>query len=203
MSNYDSHTMAIFQDDLETVKEYLKIAINTIFFNRWLTNNNYICEKSVIKDISYMKINDDSLQKDIDNILGKITSQSQYYKKFQINIDFYERNQGIFLGFFQKKKNCWEKWNILVIISEQGSIDKEMKMRNFISMIMKHLNTDKDFMPDINLEEFENYDNFNKINESNSFNFPYEMNVRNEFEQNSMVNLFNNGSFNIINNITY
>ena len=31
MSNYDSHIIGVFKDDLETVKEFLKIAINTIF----------------------------------------------------------------------------------------------------------------------------------------------------------------------------
>ena len=36
MSNIDNHIVGIFQDDLETVKEFLKIAINTIIFNRWL-----------------------------------------------------------------------------------------------------------------------------------------------------------------------
>ena len=55
-----------------------------------------------------MKINDDSLQKDIDDILSKITSQSESFQKFQTNIDFYARNERIFLGLFQKKKNCWE-----------------------------------------------------------------------------------------------
>ena len=36
MSNYDNHIVGIFQDDIETVKEFLKIAINTIFFHRWI-----------------------------------------------------------------------------------------------------------------------------------------------------------------------
>ena len=196
MSNYDSHIIGVFQDDLETVKEFLKIAINTIFFNRWITNNNYICEKSVIKDISYMKINDDSLQKDIEDILTKITSQSESCNKFQINIDFYARNEGIFLGLFQKKKNCWEKWNILVIVSEQGSTDKELKMRKNISNVIKHLNTDKDFMPDINLEEFEGDDNLDKKNENNSFNFPYEISINKDFEQKSFINVYKNWSIN-------
>ena len=40
MSNYDCHNIGIFQDDLETVKEFLKLAINTIFFHRWINNNN-------------------------------------------------------------------------------------------------------------------------------------------------------------------
>ena len=51
-----------------------------------------------------MKINDDSLRKDIDDILSKITSQSESYQKFQINIDFYAHNERIFLDFSQKRK---------------------------------------------------------------------------------------------------
>ena len=51
-----------------------------------------------------MKINDDSLRKDIDDILSKITSQSESYRKFQINIDFYSHNERIFWDFSQKRK---------------------------------------------------------------------------------------------------
>ena len=92
MSNFDNHIVGIFQDDLETVKEFLKIAINTIIFNRWLTNKNYVCEKSAIKDISYMKIEDASVEKDIENILYNLSYYSTSCQKFQINLEFYTKN---------------------------------------------------------------------------------------------------------------
>ena len=200
MSNIDNHIVGIFQDDLETVKEFLKIAINTIIFNRWLNNTNYICEKSIIKDISYMKIEDASVEKDIDNILNDISYYSKNHQKFQINLEFYTRNKGFFLGFFQKKES-WEKWNILVIVSDKSSENKEKKMRTFISMIIKKLNTDKDFMPEVDLEEFGNIGNNEIQNDKNCTNFPYELSFNKEFEQNSIINIVKNSSFDKINYI--
>ena len=200
MSNIDNHIVGIFQDDLETVKEFLKIAINTIIFNRWLNNTNYICEKSIIKDISYMKIEDASVEKDIDNILNDISYYSKNHQKFQINLEFYTRNKGFFLGFFQKKES-WEKWNILVIVSDKSSENKEKKMRTFISMIIKKLNTDKDFMPEVDLEEFGNIGNSEIQNDKNCTNFPYELSLNKEFEQNSIINIVKNSSFDKINYI--
>ena len=196
MSHFDTHVIGIFQDDIETVKEFLKIAFNTIFFNRLLNNNNYICESSAIKNISYMKIEDDSLQKDIGNKIDEISSLSKYYQKFQINLEFYTPYQGGFFGFFKKKGNCWEQWNILVIITDKGSQDKENNMRKFISMILNEINTNKDFMPDINLENFENiYDMENKKENNDNSNFPYEITIKTEFEQTSMIKLFKENSF--------
>ena len=196
MSNYDNHIVGIFQDDIETVKEFLKIAINTIFFHRWINNNNYICETSLIKDISYMKIEDNDLQKDIDNLLNNITTYySKSYQKFQIDLDFYTKNQGFLLGLFQKKESCWEKWNILIKIVEEGSKDKGTKLRNFLSMILKQLNTDKDFMPEINLDNFEDMDVNNKKENKNNFNFPYEIKLNKEFEQESFIKLFKKRAF--------
>ena len=200
MSNIDNHIIGIFQDDLETVKEFLKIAINTIIFNRWLNNTNYICEKSIIKDISYMKIEDASVEKDVDNILNDISYYSKNHQKFQINLEFYTRNKGFFLGFFQKKES-WEKWNILVIVSDKSSENKEKKMRTFISMIIKKLNTDKDFMPEVDLEEFGNIGNNEIQNDKNCTNFPYELSLNKEFEQNSIINIVKNSSFDKINYI--
>jgi hypothetical protein len=194
MSNYDCHNIGIFQDDLETVKEFLKLAINTIFFHRWINNNNYTCETSAIKDISYMKINDSSLQGKINSLLNEITDQQGNEGRFQINLDFYTRNQEILFGFFQKKEICWEKWNILVIVTEKSSKDKENNMRKVMADLLNKLNTDKDFMPDINLEEFENMDNNSNKNSKKTFNFPYELKINNRFEQNSVLNLLNNCS---------
>ena len=196
MSNYDNHIVGIFQDDIETVKEFLKIAINTIFFHRWINNNNYICETSLIKDISYMKIEDNDLQKDLDNLLNNITTYySKSYQKFQIDLDFYTKNQGFLLGLFQKKESCWEKWNILIKIVEEGSKDKGTKLRNFLSRILKQLNTDKDFMPEINLDNFEDMDINNKKENKNNFNFPYEIKLNKEFEQESFIKLFKKRAF--------
>ena len=195
MSNFDNHIIGFFQDDLETVKEFLKIAINTIFFNRWITNNNYICETSEIKDISYMKIEDNSLQTEIGNILYKITNYSKNNQKFQINIEFYSHNQGGLFGFFQKKE-VWEKWHILVIVSDKSVKDKETYMRKFITKILNEINIGKDFMPDIKLKEFENIiDGNNKKDNPDNFNFPYTIDIIKEFEQDSVIKIFKDNPF--------
>ena len=67
-------------------------------------------------------------------------------------------------------------------------------MRKVMADLLNKLNTDKDFMPDINLEEFENMDNNSNKNSKKTFNFPYELKINNRFEQNSVLNLLNNCS---------
>ena len=196
MSNYDLHTVGIFQDDLETVKEYLNIAINTIFFHRWLNNINYTSEKSSINNISYIKMKDFYLKDNIKSILNKISSLSPSSKNFQINLTFYTNKTDILFGWFQRKE-IWEKWNILVIVSEKGSKDKENNVRKFINIIINELNSEKDFMPDINLPDFDQIDNMgNNINKNGDF--PYEIKVNKEFEQDSMIKIFKKNSFNRI-----
>ena len=74
-------------------------------------------------------------------------------------------------------------------------------MRTFISMIIKKLNTDKDFMPEVDLEEFGNIGNNEIQNDKNCTNFPYELSLNKEFEQNSIINIVKNSSFDKINYI--
>ena len=77
MSNFRIHTITIFEDDLYTVKEYLKIALNTVFYHRWLKNNDYTEEESSINNIYYLKINKKSLQEEIKELLKKIENLSK------------------------------------------------------------------------------------------------------------------------------
>ena len=68
-------------------------------------------------------------------------------------------------------------------------------------MIIKKLNTDKDFMPEIDLEEF-GYNEDNDIQKDiNCSNFPYGLSINKEFEQNSIINIVKNSSFDKINYI--
>ena len=189
MSNFDSHSIGIFKDDLLTVKEFVKVAINTIIFNRWIINN-----------ISYMKIKDDNLQNSIKRLLDNMSNLSKSDKNFQIDLEFYTQNQSYFWGLIQSKV-YWEKWNILVQISDEGSHNKEKNMREFLAKILKELNTDKDFMPEVDLEEFGNIGNNEIQNDKNCTNFPYELSLNKEFEQNSIINIVKNSSFDKINYI--
>ena len=213
MANYGNHTLPIFKDDIFTIKEYLKIAINIIFYHRWLNNNNVIEEKS-INDISYLKIDNHKLEKEINNLLSQLdkycekdydyNDDNQYPNQYnlQIILNFYTKIVTQ-LYFFSKPEGLWEKWNFLVIVTDKSSEkeDKEAKIRKFVSIIIKELNSEKDFMPDIHLNEFE------KINEKNSdsnndSNFPFEMKITPDFEQSNMISIFQNmnikGSFNKI-----
>ena len=190
MANFGNHTIPIFQDDILTVKEYLRIAINVVFYHRWLNNSNYYEEESDIsKNISYLKINDESLEKDIQSLLKQIDGYISYQNKFQITLNFYTKLVTQ-LYFFQKTEGLWERWNFLVTVSDNNnnSLDKESKIRKFISTIIKELNTGKDFMPDIKLNDFEKCDNNNDKNS----NFPYEIKLSPEFDQQSMLTIFKN-----------
>ena len=89
MSNIGMHTMGIFEDDLLTVKECLKLALYTIFYHRWLNNNNYTDEESNISNISYKKINNDLLEKEINNLFDLIDKNSTTNHKLQITLSFY------------------------------------------------------------------------------------------------------------------
>ena len=188
MSNIGNHIIQIFKDDKPTVKEYLKIAINMIIFHRWLNNNNYIEIKSGINNISYIKIDSESLDNDINNILSQIENYSSNQSNFQITIKFYTKIEKKFY-IFSKPQGLWEKWNLLVTISDNNSLDKENKIRKYISFIIKELNSEKDFMPDIKLNDFENV---NDKNDGNNFDFPYEIVLTPEFEQQSIISIFKN-----------
>ena len=190
MANFGSHTIPIFQDDISTVKEYLRIAINVVFYHRWLNNNNnYEEESNISKNITYLKIDDESLEKEIQSLLKQIDGYISYQNKFQITLNFYTKLVTQ-LYFFQKPEGLWERWNFLVTVSDNNnSPDKESKIRRFISAIIKELNAGKDFMPDIKLNDFEKCDNNN--NDKNS-NFPYEIKLSPEFDQQSMLTIFKN-----------
>ena len=189
MANFGSHTIPIFQDDISTVKEYLRIAINVVFYHRWFNNNNnYEEESNISKNISYMKIKDESLEKEIESLLKQIDGYISYQNKFQITLNFYTKliTQ---LYFFQRPEGLWERWNFLVTVSDSNNTqDKESKIRKFISAIIKELNIGKDFMPDIKLNDFDKCDNNNDKNA----NFPYEIKLSPEFDQQSMLTIFKN-----------
>ena len=192
MSNVGNHTISIFEDDLETIKEFIKISFNTIFYHRWLNNTNYIEEESNIKNISYMKINEKSLEDKINDILKQIENKSKSNNKFQITINFYTKKSYTFY-FYENLEGLWETWSFLIKISDDSSNDKEKKIRKYISNILKELNKEPNFMPDINLDlnEIENNNN-NNSNKTDELNFPYEIIIDNEFSEQTILSLFNN-----------
>ena len=191
MSFFDEHTINIFTDDAITVKEYIKLSLNLIFFHRWLNNNNYSEEVSNINDISYEKINDESVQNEINNALNKFDEYSKMYNEIQITLKFYTKTTTT-LFLFSKSEGLWEKWNILVKISNNCAEEsKEEKMRKFICEIIQELNCDKFYMPDLFLEDFECETDVNN-DKKNECGFPFEIKVDPNFSQESILNLFKN-----------
>ena len=188
MSNFGNHIIQIFKDDKPTVKEYLKIAINMIIFHRWLNNNSYVDIKSDINNISYIKIDNDSIDNDINSILSQIDNYSSNQSNFQITLKFFSKIEKKFY-IFSKPEGLWEEWNLLVTICDNKTSDKENKIRKYIAYILKEINSEKDFMPDIKLNDFENV---NDKTNKNTFNFPYQIELKPEFEQQSIIYIFKN-----------
>ena len=85
----------------------------------------------------------------------------------------------------------WEKWNFLIKINNNGSIDKEDKVRKYISKVIRELNVNLNNMPDIDLDDFENINDINN-NDAKSNNYPFDININTEFEQDSILSIFKN-----------
>ena len=181
--------MIRFKDDLSTIKEFLKIAINTIIYHRWLNNTNYTEEISNISNLSYMRIKDKSIEQDITNLLNDISKNIQN-RPFQVTLNFYTEKISYF--FFTKNEGLWETWIFQIEININNSEDKEIKVRNHICDILKELN-DKDFMPNIDLNGFDNIDTNNNNDLNNDKNFPYE--IKTEFGQESFISILKNFNY--------
>jgi hypothetical protein len=191
MSNVvTDHTLEIFEDDVMTIKEYLKISLYTIFFHRWLNNNNYTDQESSINNISYKKIQNDLLEKEINNLINNVDSYSENYNKLQITVNIYTKETRSYF-FYTKKEGLWEKWNFLIKIINNGSSDKEDKVRKYVSKVIRELNVNLNNMPDIDLDDFENINDINN-NDIKSNNFPFDININTEFDQDSILSIFKN-----------
>ena len=186
MANYGKHIIPLFEDDVLTIKEYLKIVLNIIFYHRWLGSNNYIQTKSNINNISYMKISDETLENEIEKNLSLIEKYSFNSSKLQVTLNFYSSKTYQYF-FMQKLIGLWEKWDFLILVSKQGSNnnEKEKKIRKFIFTILKELNNEKDFMPDLNFDV--------QLNEQT---FPYEIKIETDIDNENIISLFKNMTIN-------
>ena len=101
------------------------------------------------------------------------------YQKLIINFNFYTEKVKRYL-IYESLEGLWETWNFLVIISDKNTKDKETKMRRFISYILKELNDEKSYMPniDINLDQFTSNDS----NSDKKSKFSFEIKVNPDFE---------------------
>ena len=55
MTNYGNYDIPVFEDDLYTIKEFIRISLHTIFFHRWLGENQFEDVESQFSNIYYVK----------------------------------------------------------------------------------------------------------------------------------------------------
>lgn len=182
MTNYGKHIIPSFEDDVPTIKEFVEILLNTIFYHRWLGINNYSKIPSKISNISYIKLQNDSLQNDISNILSQIDLYSINHEQVEIVLDFYTKQTYQYF-FLKKNTGLWETWIIPIIFGKNGSDinKKEKKVRHYFFKVLEELNQSKDFMPDLNLEA-----------ELPEQTFPYEIKVCENLDGDNFLHLVKN-----------
>ena len=192
MSEIGEYTLILFEDDILELKELLEMSLNIIFFHRNLSNNNYEDAQSKLTNITYVKLTNETLSKEIIKIINDIENNfkndSQIYGQI-LTFSFFEK--------VEKKDNPWEKWNFILVFSkkeiakkkdelivdeENKEFDKENKIREYIFKIIEKLNDKGNYMPSVNLND--------KNLENETFLHKYETKkIKNEEEY---LSLFNN-----------
>ena len=164
MSELGEYTIILFENNLSDLKEILEISLNIIFFHRNLSSINYVDIQSKFTSITYVKLKDDNISKEITNIINELETNLKKESKlygYQLTLSFYEKKE--------KNKNLenpWENWNFLLITSKNevgkneikdnktdSDIDKENKVREYIFKIIEKLNDKGNYMPNANLDD--------------------------------------------------
>ena len=192
MSEIGEYTLILFEDDILELKELLEMSLNIIFFHRNLSNNNYEDAQSKLTNITYVKLTNETLSKEIIKIINDLENNfkndSQIYGQI-LTLSFFDK--------IEKKDNPWEKWNFILVLSkkeitkkkdelivdeENKEFDKENKIREYIFKIIEKLNDKGNYMPSVNLND--------KNLENETFLHKYDTKeIKNEEEY---LSLFNN-----------
>ena len=194
MSNYGEYTIIYFEEDILQIKEILEIILNIIFFHRYLTCKYFEDVQSKLNNISYVKIKNEKITKDLINKINEIENN------FQQNLNQYA--QRLTLRFYEKEKNKkeeknpWEIWNFILILSKKENLIekkdlknkkeeiedyKENKIRKFIFKIIEKLNDKNNYMPNITLNE----------NSLSNETFVYDIQIENISNKEDYLTLFN------------
>ena len=166
MAEIAEYTIILFENELSELKEILDMSLNLIFFHRNLSSNNYEDAQSKLTNITYVKLKNENLSREIANIITEIenhfTGESKLYGCI-LTLSFFEKAE--------KKENPWEKWNFISILDKKeysekknenkdeeknSDIDKETKVREYMFKIIEKLNDKGNYMPNVNLND----DNF-------------------------------------------
>ena len=193
MSTHGEYTIISNEDEIMQIRENLEISLNIIFFHRYLGNNNYEDVQSSINKISYVKLKNEKLSKEIDNIINQIENNFKNNNKDfgqQLTLSFYDKNENK-----KELKNPWEIWNFILILSKNEDLkskedlndkkeisndDRENKMREYIFNIIEKLNDKDDYMPNVILDD-------KSLNEET---FPFDFKINKILTKENYLSIF-------------
>ncbi len=193
MANFGEYQIPHFEDDLPTIKEFLRIVLNTIFFHRWIGETNFEDCDSIIPNITYVKIKNENLQKTIESKISLLEKNIIKTQHAQVILNFYEKKVKKFF-LYDELSNNWESWKFLFILKKEqkkssnndnenenendNDIIKENKIRKYLSFILQKLNDKIDYMPNFSMDI--------KLPEET---FPFEIIINTEMKENDLISI--------------
>ena len=193
MANYGKYSIPLLEEDLPTIKEFFRIALNTLFFHRWIGETNFEDSESIIPNITYIKLKNDNLQKEIEKNVNLLEKKIIETKRVEVKVNFYTEKK-INWMFREELDKLWESWTFVFLLKNKSENDnnnnneeeeeensKENLIRKYLFIILQKLNDKIDFMPNLN-----NNNNNNKIEQET---FPYEIIINNNLTDNYFIQL--------------
>lgn len=180
MANYGNYDIPLFEDDIQTIKEFFRIVLNTIFFHRWLGETKFEDTESIFSNITYVKIKNDNLQKLIENNISLLEKNIIKSNRVQVSLKFYQKKIQKFY-IMQELSNLWEKWEFLFAIKKNNDVintQKENKIREYLCFVLEKLNDKFDFMPDFEIDS--------QLPEET---FPFEININSNISDDDFLSL--------------
>ena len=187
MANFGDYQIPHFEDDLPTIKEFLRIVLNTIFFHRWIGETNFEDCDSIFPNITYVKIKNENLQKTIESKISLLEKSIIKTQHAQVILNFYEKKVKKFF-LYDEFSNLWESWKFLFIIKKEKKdssdndkdkdMEKEISIRNYLSFILQKLNDKIDYMPNFSMDV--------KLPEET---FPFEIIINTEMKENDLISI--------------
>lgn len=146
MTNYGNYEIPVLEDDMNTIKEFLRISLHTIFFHRWLGENNFEDIESQFSNISYVKLENPELDTIIEQNLTNLEKNLFKFNKIQIVLNFYQKKVQKFY-IMQELVNMWESWKFFFILKKENNEiqlpelnnakQKENKIREYIFYVLE------------------------------------------------------------------
>ena len=141
MANFGNYDIPLFEDDIQTIKEFFRIALNTIVFHRWLGESKFEDTESIFSNITYVKSKNEALQKTIEFNVSQLEKSILKSNRVQVSLKFYQKKIQKFY-IMQELTNLWEKWECLFAIKKNTDVintQKENKIREYLSYILEKL----------------------------------------------------------------